>query len=275
MLKILVPVDFSPESNNASQYAIKMAKAADKAVITIYHAIYIKDVMADLLEKVKDVLIDETERELATILKKCENKGLTNTTFKTLHSFDYPDESILKIASEHKKDVVIMGTKGTSGLEKIFIGSVASKVIEKAKIPVLVVPEEYNSSRQKINEIMFASDLENIDNRIKIVVALAKLFNAEIQVLHVLPESSNLVLNAEKMAKDLSEKHQYDKIKFFSLMESSIEKGIERFIEDKSPDLMVMYPQKRSFLEKLLSYSKTRNMAEKAEVPVLAVPTIS
>jgi nucleotide-binding universal stress UspA family protein len=272
MIKILVPVDFSPESENALQYAIKIAKSADKASIILHHSIFVKDVMADLLEKIKDVLIAETEKELAALLKKCTSKEIENVDFKTDYVFGYPEESILQVAEKFHSNIIIMGTKGASGIEKFLIGSVASKVLENANIPVLIVPKDY-STRKNIKEILFSSDLEKLDSRLHLVVAFAKLFDAQVSVLHILPESAaHIVLNSEEIVNRLVSKNQYEKIKFFSYMDSNIEQGINNFIAAHPVDLLVMHPQKRNFIEKMLDISKTKNIATSSLVPILAVP---
>jgi nucleotide-binding universal stress UspA family protein len=272
MLKILVPVDFSPESENALLYAIKIAKSTDKASIILHHSIFVKDVMADLLEKIKDVLIAETEKELAALLKKCNSKGIENVDFKTDYVFGYPDESILQVAEKYHSNIIIMGTKGASGIERFLIGSVATKVLENATIPVLVVPKDY-SPRNKIKEILFSSDLEKLDTRLHLVVAFAKLFDAQVSVLHILPESaSQIVLNSEETANRLITKNNYEKIKFFTFMDSNIEQGIHNFVSQHPVDLLVMHPQKRSFIEKILDISKTKNLVSNSLTPILAVP---
>ena len=60
--------------------------------------------------------------------------------FEGLHATnDYPADAILDIANKEQCDAIVMGTHGEGGLRGVFIGSVAQKVINQAKIPVMIV----------------------------------------------------------------------------------------------------------------------------------------
>ena len=51
-----------------------------------------------------------------------------------------PDDKIVKLADKEKVDAIVMGTHGVTGLARVFIGSVADRVVRKASCPVILVP---------------------------------------------------------------------------------------------------------------------------------------
>ena len=50
------------------------------------------------------------------------------------------DEKILKFAQKEKIDIIVIGTHGRTGIEHVFLGSVAEKIIRRSPIPVFVIP---------------------------------------------------------------------------------------------------------------------------------------
>jgi nucleotide-binding universal stress UspA family protein len=63
-----------------------------------------------------------------------------------------PAEKILTFAEDNNLDMIIVGSLGKSGYERILLGSVSEKVIRHAKIPVLVVRERHKSEKKLIQE---------------------------------------------------------------------------------------------------------------------------
>ena len=60
--------------------------------------------------------------------------------YEAIHvTSDYPEDAILKTAQKKKCDLIVMGTHGQGGLRGVFIGSVTQKVLNQAKVPVMVL----------------------------------------------------------------------------------------------------------------------------------------
>ena len=101
------------------------------------------------------------------------------------------------IAAQHP-DIIVMGTKGASGLKRILIGSNTVNVIAKTRVPVLVIPEEAqfeNFLNQGKNKIVMATDLDLLENAddLKILKEIAILIiEAKITVLSIRPKKTVL-----------------------------------------------------------------------------------
>jgi len=133
---ILVPVDFSPSSLGALQYALALARRHE-ARLTLLHVI-------EPLHP--DMLMDFTEaqRSRRAAAHQHLNKLWENTrkawprTGRELRE-GHPVDVITALAKRTRADLVVMGTHGRAGLKRALIGSVAERVVRHARCPVLVV----------------------------------------------------------------------------------------------------------------------------------------
>ena len=148
--KILVATDFSENSNLAFKHAVMLARL-NNAEIMLLHVMppmdahfrlmvaghLGKDLIADLEKsKFKDQQ-EQLTKELDDFAKVPENMKRLG---KTKVAYGTPDIEIIDAATEAGADVIVMGTHGRGIIEHAFIGSVAEKVLRKAKVPVFVIP---------------------------------------------------------------------------------------------------------------------------------------
>ena len=145
---ILVPVDFSPCSRSALEYAARIAAESD-ATLEILHVYepphYIGDVMVQIPERsaitVQEYIRQQSESLLNELLDGAEGlDGLTTT--RTMRA-GVPHAAIVAQARASGADLIVVGTHGRSGLSHLLMGSVAEKVLRQAPCPVLVVRDEY------------------------------------------------------------------------------------------------------------------------------------
>ena len=140
-MKILVPVDGSKCSLKAVKYAAELAtglRSKSSIVVINVHddsALYQMGSYVDPTT-IEDYLIQTSQREL-----KGAQKILSQ--YKIPHNFiieiGYVAETILQIATKEKCDMIIMGSKGRSGIADVLLGSVSQRVSSRAKQPVLLV----------------------------------------------------------------------------------------------------------------------------------------
>ena len=138
--KLLFPVDLSNASSRIAPYVSQMANRFEAEIHCLfvarnmdhYASIYvpdpfIKDFAAEIIKGGEQKL----EEFINTVFKEHEVKG-------TIVSGD-PSEEILRYAAKEEIDLIIMGTHGRKGLERIFFGSVAERVVKKSHVPVMTV----------------------------------------------------------------------------------------------------------------------------------------
>ena len=139
--KVLFPTDFSEGSDNALPYAADMAKH--------YGAkLYLLHVIQDIAEAtgwyVPHVSLGELYRDIEkNAAKEMDRYGLEE--FRGIKDIERivvtgtPYEEILKFARENKADIIVIGTHGRKGLDRVIFGSTAEKVVRDAPCPVLSV----------------------------------------------------------------------------------------------------------------------------------------
>jgi nucleotide-binding universal stress UspA family protein len=137
--KILVPTDGSAYSNRAAEYAISMAKTHGAEIMITY---VVDEVVIDQFSKpaereaVEVELKSDGQHFIRYVLGLAEKEGVKATSMLVKGR---PFEQIVNLAKSFNVDLIVMGTYGRRGAERILIGSVAERVIEYSPCPVLVI----------------------------------------------------------------------------------------------------------------------------------------
>jgi nucleotide-binding universal stress UspA family protein len=137
--KILIPIDGSDYSIRAAEFGISAAKMLGAQIMVVY---VIDTVVLEQIAKVTER--ENTEQEIKQdgegyihyVLGLAEKQGVKATS---LLAKGRPFEQVVQLAKGLGIDMIVMGTYGRRGAERILIGSVAERVIEYASCPVLVV----------------------------------------------------------------------------------------------------------------------------------------
>lgn len=264
MLKnIIVPVDFSEQAENALLFAAEVAKRVSSQ-LTIIHAQPNSD----------NPSLDEQK------LKYLENK------LKNSFGSDLQCESILapfdlihalkSQAGTPDTNLIVMGTKGASGLKRILIGSNTVKVIAEVKVPVLVIPEgakfeDFN--RKGKNRIVFATDLEETGNEAGydfLSEFLKLMIQPKLRILNVRPKNTTLnhkqQLQRSSLLSGFGEEVETERITVFS---SDVLAGIKFYLADHPDTGMLMMISRDS--GGLFQRNFTREMASITHLPLLVL----
>ena len=280
MQKILVPTDFSNNALKAVGYAEEIAKKSGASIFLLH-----------VIEPTINMATMQADSSRKMILK--ERKAELNLSLKSIADV-YPQikvvpflvggavvSSILEYAENEKMDLIVMGTKGASGLKKFFIGSVAAGVIGKTKIPVLTVPVSYEM--EEPDAIVFTTNqFEKNKNILEKIIAISKLFSV---VIHVVvfrgidgDEIANLIYNEEQLndyLQFLKENFPDEVFKGEILEGKDFENEISRYTNKNDIGIIAMVTYPKSFFEKVLQKSVTKKMAFHSTIPILAIPGIT
>jgi len=143
---ILVATDFSKDADSAVDAAIDLAKAFD-AKIELYHAYYVEipPIYAGLgndyrrPEDILEPIREGAESTMNTLVGEVASKGVEASGRVAL---EHAARGILDEAERVGADLIVMGTRGLTGLEHLLLGSTAERVIRMAKPPVLTTKGE-------------------------------------------------------------------------------------------------------------------------------------
>lgn len=140
--KILVPTDGSDSSMCAAEYGVSIAKTFGAQIMVVYviDTVVLDEARAffkvDEREDVERKLEQAGQRYINYVLGLAEKEGVKAAS---IIAKGIPFEQIVHLAKESNMDLIVMGTHGRRGPDRILIGSVAERVIEYSQCPVLVV----------------------------------------------------------------------------------------------------------------------------------------
>jgi nucleotide-binding universal stress UspA family protein len=277
MKKILVPTDFSSEADFALEVAASIA-ARTGATIELLHVVedlpyqtfspagdYIPQ---DSMDKVfVKKLIEKAHEQLHSRMqsKKLADIALTREV-KVGNVFKHVGQSI----SEEKVDLIVMGTKGASGLHEILVGSNTEKVVRFAKCPVLSVREKPQVFDLK-NVVLAVNFEENYTSFLNRLKEWQELFGFTLHILHVnTPLNFDTTSSVDEKMSRFSRKHHLQNYTFTILNEYSYEEGIIGFAKKTKADMIVMLTHGRRGFSFFLDGSVTSSMVNHANIPVMS-----
>ena len=139
--RILVATDFSPASTPAFEQSVKMA-GRDGALLLIAHAyqepglVELSQAPAKAYKEWDRKLREGVEKKLRPLVESARKESVEA---QALLLTGFADEAIIEAAKQQRADLIVMGTRGRRGAARLFLGSVAARVISTAPCPVMTV----------------------------------------------------------------------------------------------------------------------------------------
>lgn len=274
MKKILVPIDFSNQAEYALKVGAKIAKTTESELILLH--------LLDLPEGVIDpsnygnpdsspttlLYMKRAQEKFDEILNR-DYLADVNITKSVIFNNTY--EGIINQSTKQDVDLIVMGSKGSSGFTEILVGSNTEKVVRSSNIPVLVVKKD--TPDFKIDNIVFTSDfkLKNKANFPK-VIEFAEMFNARIHLLKVVTanefeSTSKTKQRFKKFRKDF----KFDNIKEHIYNDKSIERGILKFSEKNNADIIILNTTGWKGVRQFFNGSISKGVSNHASLPVMTI----
>lgn len=271
MKTILVPTDFSDLSLLALDAAVDIALQT-KAEITLLHLQPLHLMVgAEPFPVTMMPDIDLYKYEVTVAVEKLNNiveapiyQGVTITPKMA----DSTDSLTDAIAGEANVDLIVMGSTGADSWKELLSHSNAESVIRNAKCPVLIVKQ--SEKKFKMKRIMIAVDFKTPMNRDfieKLQLSKAKITFVYINTPDDFEDSHT---TTDKMFK-LGESLGIKELDFLIYNYYSIAQGIIACAEDLKSDIIVLTTNGRKGLSLLFAGSVTEEVANHAEIPVLAL----
>ncbi len=271
MNKVLCPIDFSEYSLNALEFACNLLQTK-KGGITLLHIFTEADFSKSIKNKDEEKSF-ESLRDLASeklrILAE-ETKKSFNVKCDYALSIGGIDKTIARYADENDFNYIVMGTQGNGYNEQTVVGSRTIRTINETKTPLITVPLE--TSFTGLNSIVYASDYSDFDKLyLQKLVSFALDFNSRIKVVHVSHSKNNMSENTyEAFKSELSSFLGYEKISYYlKEYKEDVSHGIEEFMNEQQGDLLVLLKRKRSFLDKIISSSVSKEITYFTSHPLL------
>ncbi|HEX6224734.1 MAG TPA: universal stress protein [Chryseolinea sp.] len=261
MNTVITPVDFSGASANALSFAVELCKRAHARLLIV-----------NVLQEQADE--DEAQGKLNAIVSDLKDSVGTDFRCESLTAHGEFASALKNIIDEHQADLVVMGTKGASGLKRILIGSNTVKVLRHATVPVLVIPEVArfeNFLMKGKNRIVLATDLEELqdDNAIDLLKEIALLIvEPKVRVLSVRPKRTELDF-MKRMERDallsiFSPEVESERVTVFS---SNVMSGINFYLNKHTDTGLLAMVARDS--GQIIQKHYTREMASHTQFPLL------
>lgn len=275
MQTILIPTDFSEYATNALDVAYEIAKKSN-ATLKLLHIIEAPgagtfNTMGEVaaVDPMDNIYLLEMMKRMKEQMNNIvENPKYAGVDIAHEVTIGSPFSSIAADIEELNVNLVVMGSKGSSGMEEVLIGSNTEKVVRRAKCPVLTIKNKTDITN--IKDIVFASDFK--EGGENVTVALKKfqaLFNARLHLLKVnTPNNFSSNRDLVPRMKAFAERHQLGNVTFNIYNDVVEEDGIIYFADDINADLIALATHGRSGLMHLLSGSIAEDVVNHAKRPV-------
>ncbi|WP_263409866.1 universal stress protein [Terriglobus tenax] len=186
--RILVATDFSSFADTALLAACHLARAYQSELV-LFHNITPPPVSPDAtmssVEAAAAASDHAANRMKAQIAFRPELKAIPH---RAIVREGYMNEELASVAQEESIDLVVVGSHGARGFEKVLLGSVAESMLRKSRLPVMVVGPDAKVSETP-QSILFATDLQPAAlHAAQYATSLAEEFQANLTLLHVIPQ---------------------------------------------------------------------------------------
>jgi len=280
--KILWPTDFSDEAQNALLYADAFANAFKASIIALHVVPDVSPALYDAEEAIKGEIAERVSAIKGKRKKKMEDIGKSRRmTFKILIKEGNAAKKIVETAEEEKADLIVLGKRGLSAIERLFIGSVANQVLRSSSIPLLLTKK--NGGKPRFKKILVPTDFSEQEERERDYAwKLAKGFDSDLVLLHVLelhdykfsPRSLDEMFDSVKKRLKQRKKREKEDIKVSEEVSRSINAaiGITDYVDTEKADMIVMSTYVQSKWERFFLGSTTEKVISYSSIPVFAIP---
>lgn len=264
---ILVPTDFSGFSNHAFQFACNMAVQSE-AKITLFHVVEPPYNFAVAVEGMLELMEKNAYKRMKMIAASCE----AEIDIKTEVRHGRTSREILNFVETSEADIVVMGSRGQSGLSRAVLGSVSAAIAHELPVPLFVIPEE--TTNAEVSSLLFATNFrENDPSNFLLTSSLADLIDASVSVIHV-----SQAMDFETRIRHLGftevlRKETGNKSLKIELIENeNLLLGLANYITEKPISGIVLNRYKKSVVQKLFGKDHTDEMLTYADLPLLILP---
>lgn len=297
--RILCPIDFSETSRRALDCAVALARwyEARLIVVHVFANVPIADTVPSLgVGGIQPVSLRDVERDAVLTEMRQFVGRVPDGVPVEIALQEAPDvrAEILAAAGARRADLVVMGSHGRGGVQRLVLGSVADTVLRKAACPVLVVPPHVDTARIAVpfRRIVCPVDFSPASARsVSYALTLAQETDGEITLLHSIeippelreyafPEPIDVdAIHSAARAESLRRLRELvpESAYTYCTVHTEVTEGrphrqVLRVAGERQADLIVMGTQGRSTVDRLVFGSNTYAVIRDSACPVMTVP---
>lgn len=285
MNKILIPVDFSEDSLTAIQYSCQLiAQNQRKHEVDLIHVFthHSNSYVNRQAYPIEDPQVKISEKDMERLLTdlRSEHPEISfNSIFKQGNLF----EEISKVTAGFNYDAVIMATKGSSGLEAIFLGSNTYDVILNTKTPVLGIPQ--NTKTLKTDRIGLLCNFK--EGEIEVLQHAIQLMGSAFELVLIYVNKDDLrISDIDAQFKDWIEEiinrtgvqnisYTIKPQVLYNRAAENVSHAISNVLIDEQIDFLLITRSRKSIFRRFVEENIVRKMAYNMTVPTLFAPVRS
>ncbi|MBY0434716.1 MAG: universal stress protein [Cyclobacteriaceae bacterium] len=270
MKKILVPCDFSDPAIQAFKFAVDIANQSNGQILLL-HVIE--------LPVLHDTVLMPTlsfEESLLKELRQSADKNFDKMRAKwakggplvsSFIEYGPVNDTVTQFAKKNKVDLIVMGTKGASGLKEFVIGSNTEKIVRWANVPVIAIKKNVKGP---VKNIVFPNTLgQNQEDLVMHVKELQSFFKATLHIVYFnTPANFKRDSETKDKLKAFAKRFMLKDVTLNVYNDIDQEEGLLNFVKEKGADMVVMATHGRKGISHLMSGSIAEDAVNHIECPI-------
>ena len=282
---ILVPVDFSVQSEKACKMAVNIARQIHTKLILMHcyinpviHSIPFSDIYAydsSLLAKMEyseENANKEFQKFVTKMSKEIGVEKWKSVAPEYIIKSGYPDDDILAFAQKYHSQLIVMGSGGRNSPSGT-LGSIAADIMYNSPVPVMIVPEDTpEETLSSFSNVLYATNFDEKDfATLDKLMRLLKPFHIKLKCVHVgQPHGDGWDMARMEGMKDvLHEKYKGFEFHCHLIVGRDILESIEKYIKEEKVDIISLTTHKRNMITQLFNPSLAKRMIFHTNTPLL------
>jgi nucleotide-binding universal stress UspA family protein len=274
MKTILVPTDFSRAAQHAAEFAVPLAQLTEARIVFLNVIQPVPDAYNIPMSSSQLMAAQEENAEIA-MEKFKENLWVTFSNniehfpeIETKVIYGGVSSTIIEMADNYKAEFIVMGSVGTNSTLDKLMGSNTVRVAKNAHCPVWVIPKK--TKLLAIKSLVYATDLQGEEVEVlNKIVNIAEVLGASVKALYIHEEFEPEVYSSKEIIEQIKEGLHEKPVIFKDLQREDVIKGLDNYIKNQNPDVVVLAHEERSFMEKLFHHSVIKHFTLTAKTPLL------
>ncbi len=282
---ILVPIDFSVQSEKACKMAVNVAGMLNIKLILIHcyinpliHSIPFSDIYAydsSLLARMEyseENANKDFQGFVTKIAKEIGKEKWKSVSPEFIIKSGYPEDDILAFAQKHHSQLIVMGSGGKNAPYGT-LGSIAADIMYNATMPVMIVPEDTSEETlDNFSNVLYATNFDEKDFlSLDKLMLLLKPFNIKLKCVHVgQPHGDGWdMARLEGMKDVLHEKYKGSEFHCHLIVGRDILESLDKYMKEEKIDIISLTTHKRNMITRLFNPSLAKHMIFHTKTPLL------
>ncbi|TPE44619.1 universal stress protein [Pontibacter mangrovi] len=294
MYRFLIPVDFTESTGNACRYALHLAAATPEAEILLLHCFsdYLlqpelddsydetgRSPLSPGSEQVTDRVLHRNQQDEQEKLSSLYNElqGAARAKGQHIHLKQafingLPEDVIPDEIKRFKPDLLLMGTRAEDNIARSLFGTITTKMVEEAKVPLLTVPEPYK--QHGLRRVLYATDFDKTDAQaLEKLLQLLEPFNPQVLCAHIGIAGSE---SEDSRKMEQLQARLYTAMPGHDLQFAIIPSGkedvaeeLQEFAQQEQVELIAVNNHHRSLFSSIFKPSLSKKLVLESQVPML------